>query len=296
MKKLIFLLIFIIIVIFIFNRAPQKPSESVSTKFANEQEVEIAGYDGHAMEPSISRNGQYLFWNSLNDAVDTSIYYAKRLDSSRFQFIGSVNGVNGPQPHLDAVASMDMNDNFYWVSTRNYPNAFENYQSGKFNDGAVTNIAPVGGNFYIKNPGWIIMDAEISPDGKLLFFVNAKFTSGALPVESDIGVAHKVSNEFIKDPNSKTLLQNINTKNYLEYAPSFSADGMEIFFTRVTKNSTHIYVSSRNSLSESFGQPELLDIKGDLPEAPSISFDGKTLYYHKKDGQYYRIYKMTRIP
>ncbi|KKU14828.1 MAG: hypothetical protein UX23_C0008G0016 [Parcubacteria group bacterium GW2011_GWB1_45_9] len=297
MKRLIFFLIFIIIVIFIFTRAPQKPSESVSTKFASEQEVKIIGYTGHAMEPSISRDGQYLFWNSLNDSVDTSIFYAKRLDNSNFQFVGKVDGVNGPPPHLDAVASVDINGNFYWVSTRNYPNIFENYQSGKFNDGAVTNIAPVGGDFYIKEPGWLIMDAEISPDGKLLFFVNAKFTGGALPVESDIGVAHKVGDKFVKDSNSEILLQNVNTKNTLEYAPSFSVNGMEIFFTRAQKNiGTYIYLSSRNSLDEPFGKPELLDIKGDLPEAPSISFDGKTLYYHKKDGEYYKIYKMARVP
>lgn len=296
MKKLLLLSAFVIFVIFVFTRAPQKPPESVSTKFANEQEVTIIDYTGHAMEPSISRDGQYLFWNSLNDSVDTSIFYGKRLGDSNFQFIGKVGGVNGTPPHLDAVASMDINSNFYWVSTRNYPNVFENYQSGKFNNGAVTDVAPVDGDFYVREPGWLIMDAEISPDGKLLFFVNAKFTGGALPVESDIGVAHKIDGKFIKDKNSEVLFQNITTKNTLEYAPSFSANGMEIFFTRVIKNSTHIYVASRSSLNEPFGKPELFDIKGVVPEAPSISLDGKTLYYHKKDGQYYRIYKMTRVP
>ena len=299
MKKLLLLLAFIVIVIFILARAPQKPPESVSTKFTNEQKVNIIGYTGHAMEPFISRDGQYLFWNSLNDSVDTSIFYAKRLDDSNFQFIRRVGSVNGTPPHLDAVPSMDINDNFYWVSTRNYPNVFENYQHGRFNNGVVTNIAPVDGDFYIKEPGWIVMDAEISPDGKLLFFVNAKFTggNGPVPAESDIGVAHKIGDKFVKDPNSEILLQNVTTKNTLEYAPSFSANGMEIFFTRTQKNiGTYIYVSSRDSLGEPFGKPELLDIKGDLPEAPSISFNGKTLYYHKKDGQYYKIYKMTRIP
>ncbi len=298
MKKLL-LLVLIILVIFIFTRNSPEPSAPISTKFVNEQKVTIAGYDGHAMEPFISRDGQYLFWNSLNDSVDTSIYYARRLDDTRFQFLGQVNGVNGTPPHLDAVASTDLNANFYWVSTRNYPNVFENYQHGKFNNGAVTDIAPVGGDFYVKKPGWIVMDAEISHDGKLLFFVNARFVGGdgAVPAESDIGVAQKVGNEFVKDPNSEILLQNITTKDTLEYAPSFSTNGMEIFFTRAEKNiGTSIYLARRNSLNEPFGKPELLDIKGDLPEAPSISLDGKTLYYHKKDGQYYRIYKMDRVP
>lgn len=295
MRKLLLFFTFIIIVIFIFTR-PSNPSEPVSTKFANEQIVNIKGYSDHAMEPSISRDGQYLFWNSLNDAVDTSIYYAKRLDDLNFQFIGKVGGVNGNPPHLDAVASMDINNNFYWVSTRNYPNVFENYQHGKFNNGTVTEIEPVEGDFYIRQSGWIIMDAEVSPDGKLLFYANAKFTGGALPVESDIGVAHKIDGKFIKDQNSEILLKNINTKNYLEYAPSFSANGMEIFFTRITENGSHIYLASRNSLNEPFGKPEPLDIKGDFPEAPSLTLDEKTLYYHKKDGQYYKIYKMTRVP
>lgn len=296
MKKLLLLLAFLIIVIFIFTRTFHKPSESLSTKFKNERVVNIIGYTGHAMEPFISRDGQYLFWNSLNDAVDTSVFYAKRLDDSDFQFMGKVGGVNAKPPHLDAVASMDVNNNFYWVSTRNYPNVFENYRHGQFNNGVVTDIASVDGDFYIRQPGWIIMDAEISPDGKLLFFVNAKFAGGALPVEADIGVAHKIDDKFVKDLNSEVLLQNINTKKYLEYAPSFSANGMEIFFTRAIENGTHIYVASRSSLNEPFGKPELLNIKGDVPEAPSITLDGKTLYYHKKDGQYYRIYKMVRVP
>lgn len=299
MKKLLLFLAFILVFILIFTRTPHKPSEPLSTKFENEQVVNIIGYTGHAMEPFISRDRQYLFWNSLNDSVDTSLFYAKRLDDSNFQFIGEVNGVNREPPHLDAVASMDSNNNFYWVSTRNYPNVIENYQYGKFNNGVVTGVVLVEGDFYIKQQGWVIMDAEISPDGKLLFFVNAKFTSssGAVPTESDIGVAHKIDSKFVKDPNSEIFLQNITTKNTLEYAPSFSENGMEIFFTRAKKNiGTFIYVSSRNSLNEPFGKPELLDIKGDLPEAPSITLDGKTLYYHKKDGQYYRIYKMTRVP
>lgn len=48
-------------------------------------------------------------------------------------------------------------------------------------------------------------------------------------------------------------------------------------------------------LHKPFGKPELLDIKGRVPEGPSITYDGKILYYHKKDGQYFKIYKMTRV-
>lgn len=294
MFKKIFFIVLILLVIFVISRTPQKPPETISLKFANEKLVTITGYTGDAMEPAISRDGQYLFWNSLNDATDTSIFYAKKIDDSNFQFIGKVEGVNGTPPHLDGVASMDVNNNFYWVSTRNYPEIFENYQQGKFTNGEVTDISPVKGDFYIKKNGWLIMDAEISPDGNTLFFANSKFTGGALPVESDIGIAEKQGGLFIKNQNSESLLQNINTKDYIEYAPSISANGKEIFFTRLMGNATYIFISTRDSVSKPFGTPELIDIKGDLPEGPSISIDGKDLYYHKKDGKTYKIYKMSR--
>lgn len=307
MKKLIILLVFVVVVIFIFTRAPQESPEPVltdgtgngpvSVKFASERAVNIAGYAGDAMEPFISRDGQYLFWNGLNDGVDTNIFYAKRIDDSNFQFIGEVGGVNGEPPHLDAVPSMDADGNFYWFSTRDYPNVFENYQQGKFKDGIVTGAEPVNGDFYIRQPGWLIMDAEISPDGKLLFFVNAKFTGGTLPAEADIGVANKVNDKFIKDDDSDIIFQNINTKDDLEYAPSFASNGLEIFFTRLIKKeiATHIYTARRSSLNEPFGKPELIEIDGAVPEAPSITLDGKIFYYHKKDGERYRLYEMTRV-
>ncbi len=298
-KKLALLVVAGLAVIFAFLVDQKKLSEpQLSTAFTNEQIVAIIGYAGDAMEPSISRDGQYLFWNSLNDAISTGVYYAKRIDDANFQFVGEVANVNGVPPRLDAVASMDSDGNFYWVSLRNYPDIFENYQRGKFSDGTVTDIAPVKGDFYKRSPGWLIMDAEVSSDGELLFFVNAKFEGGVLPVESIIGFARRVNGEFIRDANSDQLLRNINTEKHLEYAPSLSADGMELFFTRARGTGifmkTHIYSSRRNSLTEAFGKPEPIDIRGNGIEGPSISSDGRTLYYHKKDGQHFRIFKMTR--
>ncbi len=293
MKKFLLLLGIAILIILILGALPKKPPEPVSKKFANEQPVNIVGYTGNAMEPSISRDGQYLFWNSLNDSVDTKLFYAKKIDAGTFQFVGEVQGVNGTAPHLDAVGSIDLNNNFYWVSTRNFPKEIKNYQRGTFVNGTVTGVRPVEGDFYKTEPGWIIMDAEISPDGKLLFYVNARFTGGPLPAESNIGVAHNVNGVFKKDQNSDALFANINTKD-LEYAPSFSASGLEFFFTREQGGNTYIYLASRSNLNEPFGKPELLDITGTVPEAPSITLDGKTLYYHKREGGVYKIFKMTR--
>jgi len=163
---------------------------------------------------------------------------------------------------------MDVTNNFYWVSTRNYPESYENYQSGIFNNGTVTNVQPVIGNFYIEEPGWIIMDAEISPDGQLLFFVNAKFEGGSLPVTADIGVAHNVNGEFIKDDTSDILFDNVNTDRFLEYAPSFSANGLELFFTRIINSKTAIFITNRTSLNEPFGTGKLILSKDFLQKHP----------------------------
>ena len=48
--------------------APPPPST-----FANPQRVTILGYSGDAMEPSISRDGRYLFFNSLNTTPPTKL-------------------------------------------------------------------------------------------------------------------------------------------------------------------------------------------------------------------------------
>ena len=74
--------------------------------------VTINGYSGDAMEPFITRDGNYLFFNSLNSGGDTSLYYAaKGADDVTFNGATTITGVNAMPPHLDAVASMDENDN-----------------------------------------------------------------------------------------------------------------------------------------------------------------------------------------
>lgn len=90
--------------------------------FGSEIDVTINGLSFDAMEPFISSSGDYLFFNNLNDGIDTKLYYATRLNDSTFNYIGELNGTNQVTPlHLDAVADMDSINNFYWTSTRDYP-------------------------------------------------------------------------------------------------------------------------------------------------------------------------------
>ena len=267
-------------------------------EFTDEVEVIIDGYDKDAMEPFISKDGHFLFFNSLNDGDSTSLYYAARVNDTMFNFEGEISGVNGPVPHLDAVASMDINNVFYFVSTRDYPDVFQNYQIGEFNNGVVNNVKCVMGDFYIYEPGWLIMDAEISKNGDLLYYVNAQFGGNPLPLQAYIGIAEKGDSSFDKLDSSDDILMNVNDSDYLIYAPSISSDGNELYFTRIRKGIliTQICVSVRDDNTENFSTPQWIEIEGNAVEAPSLTDGGERLYYHKKldrDDKYH-IFTMRR--
>src|SRR5205823_4594729 len=72
--------------------------------FGAPQRVAIRGYSGDAMEPFITRDGRYLFFNNRNDPrVDTNLHYAERIDDVTFAFRGELQGANSKV--LDAVPS-----------------------------------------------------------------------------------------------------------------------------------------------------------------------------------------------
>src|SRR5918911_4706579 len=62
--------------------------------FRSPQRVVIRGYSGEAMEPFISRDGRYLFFNNRNDAPDTNLHYAERMDDVTFDYRGELKGAN----------------------------------------------------------------------------------------------------------------------------------------------------------------------------------------------------------
>ncbi|MBL7892334.1 MAG: T9SS type A sorting domain-containing protein [Bacteroidia bacterium] len=267
--------------------------------FGPEKAVTITGNTLDAMEPFISADGNTLFFNSLNNGTTTSLYYATRVNDTTFTFVGQVNGVNDPTPHLDAVASMDSANNFFWVSTRNYPTVFENYQHGSYNAGSVTKAGRVKGNFYVYTPGWLIMDAAINYNGKLLIYCNAWFNNcGGLPCKARLGIAQKLNDStFNKTTTSEQVLANINDSTYIVYAPEITRDGLELYFTRIKNGTTlsEICVSVRTSLTDVFSMPKVIySNQPQIPEAATIVPDKSRIYYHKKPGSLYKIFMRYR--
>lgn len=80
--------------------------EEKSDLYVRPQPVSIEGYDGSAMEPFISPDGHYLFFNNENDpAVNTNLHFAERIGKLSFRYLGELPGVNSHV--LDAAPSLD---------------------------------------------------------------------------------------------------------------------------------------------------------------------------------------------
>ncbi|MBK7691773.1 MAG: T9SS type A sorting domain-containing protein [Bacteroidetes bacterium] len=268
--------------------------------FGSPIDVSITGLSFDAMEPFISANGNYLFFNNLNDGINTKLFYATRLNDSVFNFVGELNGTNQPTPpHLDAVADMDALNNFYWTSTRNYPVDLDNLFHGTFANGTVSNIGRVQGSFYKNIPGWLIMDHGISTDGQYLYYNNARFDGICQgPCETELGIAQKVNDStFNKIPNSDLLLHAVMDTNFIYYAPCISSDQLELYYTRYPKGAItpstlfEICVAVRNSPNDTFSAPHVLfsELIADLIEAPTLSTDMQRMYYHRKTATSHKI-------
>ena len=113
-------------------RRPIPSPTATPGAFSSPQRVTINGYSQDAEEPFISRDGNYLFFdNSNNPKVNpnTDIFWATRIDELTFQYQGPIAGVD-TTTSLEGVPSMDLNNVFYFVSPRNYPQTLSTIYSG----------------------------------------------------------------------------------------------------------------------------------------------------------------------
>jgi len=295
-------------------------------EWGNTQYVQLAGYTynySQAMEPFLSRDGRYLFWNSRNVGANVSLQVGVFVNSTYIKYLDEMTGqANSPIPHLDAVPSMDMNNNFYWVSTRDYPQNPQNLQTGVFDapTHGIPRASHVEGSFYHSNADccWICMDQEINEDGSILFFSNAffPFPPGPIPSFSNISLAIRAEDgTWMEHPNAVKIMETVNNvvdPMQLRYSPaSLGKESLELYFTvRVSEDVVSgIFVAKRASADDVFGPVERLRLETNgpgfkvylEPEAPTISSDGKLLMFNRMDCNgkygchYINIYKMDRI-
>lgn len=248
------------------------------------------------MEPFLSRDGRFLFFNNSNARQEnTNLYYAKFLSDSTFQYLAPLKNVNTDQ--LDAVASMDTAGRFYFTSSRSYATTFSTLYNGNFEEGNIENIQLVGGKLSPQRAPFLNMDSEISADGQHLYFtINKMNVIFGRPKTSDVQIAEKRGDTFEVLPNSEAIMQHINTDE-LEYAPCTSADELELFFTRTNPRTGRFKMlhARRAAPDEPFGLPEvLIESRGIIVEAPTITPDGQTLYFHAEKNGKFQLFKMER--
>ena len=271
--------------------ASQKEREYAA--FGNPERIAIRGFSDHAMEPFITRDARYLFFNNSNDpSVNTNIHYAERINDLTFEYKGEVAGVNTQA--LEGVPTMDKNGAFYFVSTRSYKETLSTIYRGRFSNGALTGVKIVEG-ISEKEPGRVNFDVEVSADGRTLYFVDGVFSGKPTPDKSDIAIAVRDGAGFRHLPESAELLKNVNT-GALEYAACVSPDELELFFTRVGRDGPAIYRSTRKNVTQPFDSPVRVAAIRGFVEAPALSADGRYLYYHLKEGERFVIYRVTRSP
>ena len=124
------------------------------------------------------------------------------------------------------------------------------------------------------------MEPFVSRDGIYLFFNN----NGA--------------NKDIFYAASGVIVANVNTAAGLEYAPAISADGRELFFTRLNLSAmqARIYRSTRTSSTATFATPQLVSAISGFAEGPALSPAEKSLSYHRENAANgrFEIYRVTR--
>ncbi len=278
------------------SSSSQPASNNSYDAFSNPEKVAITNYTGHAMEPFISRDGLYLFFNDRGPARD--IFHADFISETNFLYVGPITSINTPE--VDGVPTMDSSNTFFYVSTNNYdPStaAYDTIYTGTWDGSTVTGSVAVAG-LAITTPGFINFDVDVSPDGSTLYFNDGDFTGGSPPDTADIVIAVDSGGGFVRDPNSAVIMANVNTTADLEYAPCISSNGLELFFTRLDLGTSEssIYRAARSSTTLPFGVPQKVSAIEGFVEGPALSPDERSLYYHRMNTGtgLFEIYRVTR--
>ena len=238
--------------------------------------------------------GNTLFFNNSNDPkVDTNLFFALKTGPSRFRFAGPIVAANSGA--LDGVPSVDTAGRLYFITTRAYASTFETIFTLDLQSTGKPVATPVKG-ISRYTPGELNFDAEISRDGHTLWFVDGVFSGGPVPKHAAIAIATGNGAQFVRNADGDVRLQAVNAAG-LNYAPAISSNGRELFFTRILTSGlsvTPVICRSAEQRDGRFSAPRRVAAATGFVEAPSLSADGHSLYFHRRDGDHYAIYRVDR--
>ncbi|MGB0498303.1 MAG: hypothetical protein ACPGID_08180 [Rubricella sp.] len=257
--------------------------------------VGIEGYSGHAMEPFLSRDGRWLFFNTRNQPQDqTDLHLAERIDDTLYRYLGPLDGANSDA--LDGVPSMDASGTFFFVSPRAYDTSRNTLWQGRFAAGEVTDIRELEGDFSRREPIWLNIDAEISADGQTLYYVESRWRllRGGIASANLLLARRMPDGSFARVPSVEDPFTAINS-DLLEFAPAITEDELTLYFTRVDEAALRegvdrgfgIFVATRHSTAEPFGHPRRIAAITGYVEAPTIAPGDCAILFHKRiDGTF----------
>lgn len=278
--------------------------EKSSSLYESPQPVSIDGYNDECMEPFITGDGRYLLFNNSNSPfVDTHIHICKRLGENSFKHLGLLSG--SVSKSKDMAPTIDADGHLYFTTLRSFDKDGHSIYCGEFAKEGLKNVSLPNGDISPHKPAEINMDSDISKDGKTLLLSRAHFANPLLPPDkSDLAIAEKENGKFSLNPQSQSLLSQLNT-SALEYAPCLSADSLELYFTRASKKAVagdakklepylRIMVARRKNCFSPYGKPEKLVALDGFIEAPTITYDKREMFFHKKVSDKFRIFCARR--
>ena len=276
-------------------------TELQDVEFSGEEKITILGYDKNGMEVDITADGEVLMFNDRvkDGPPNKNIHWASRIDDKTYQYEGEVTEINTDE--VDGTPSFDAGGNVYFTSLGSYfpapgnTDAFKSIYKGSFDGRHVTNVSIVE-NLYVGEIRWISLDPDISNSGRFLFYTHSHTgDTGFFDLMDIRGATSNPARGF--DRIDDALFANINTDK-LEYAPTISNDGLEMYFTRAdlsTATILGIFKTTRASVDEAFAATgaTVSAITG-IVEAPSFNGDETALYYHREVGGVFEIFRVTR--
>lgn len=286
-----------------------------NTPFRNPQPVPIENLppgDGgtpiSTEEPFVSRDGRFLFFNTGKQENNKDLHFAEWIGGLWF-YRGAIGPRINTVKEVEGNPTMDTHYNFYFIDTKTGHMA----RGARFDPrtGRLSALREIKGipdrdvkifRYFKGNMG-----VEVSADGEYLYFSRATWKMNGfklgLFLDCDILFSRRHGGSFVyNESEAKRIMHNVNTPD-MEYAASISADGLELFFTRLPladlkRGVLHSWImhATRSNLSEPFGRPQIIAAigGGDFVEGPSIDPTGTELYYHKKVGQKFRLFKVSR--
>jgi hypothetical protein len=265
------------------------------TAFGDPRPVDIEGYSVSAMEPFIAPDGRTLLFNTSNVAPNIpSLQYASLAGAGVFAYRGPILGAN-LAGYLSGTPTVDRQGDLFFVSTRKYAQTGSTIYSGTFRAGRVRGLHLVPG-ITAPSPGLVYFDVDVSLDGSRLYASLGRFAGGSGPVSAELVVYDRMGRGFVPDRQSARLLAAVNRAGTLTYAAAISADGRELFFTQGDPDGgvPMIERAVRSNRGQPFGPGTPIGAITGFAEAPSISADGTTLYYHRLVGTTFEIERVTR--